>query len=139
MTRINCVPVKELHNKHLVAEYHELPRVFGIVRTALDRGRDPANVGAPAEYTLGEGHVKFFYTRLGYLLERQAELVIEMMERKMKPKMPDIRGLAVGIPASLLNSWMPTDAAMALNRARLAERLAVIEAKKPRPVPSHKD
>lgn len=30
MTRINCVPVRELGGKHLVAEYRELPRVYAL-------------------------------------------------------------------------------------------------------------
>ena len=34
MTRINCVPVEELHQKHLVAEYRELPRVFRLAEAA---------------------------------------------------------------------------------------------------------
>lgn len=29
MTRINVVPVTELTDKHLLAEYRELPRIFG--------------------------------------------------------------------------------------------------------------
>lgn len=28
MTRINLVPAKELSDQHLLAEYHELPRVI---------------------------------------------------------------------------------------------------------------
>ena len=31
MTRINCVPVTELHDRHLVAEYRELPRCFALM------------------------------------------------------------------------------------------------------------
>jgi len=31
MTRINCAPKKELSDKHLAAEYRELPRIFGLV------------------------------------------------------------------------------------------------------------
>lgn len=32
MTRINLTLVSELTDQHLIAEYRELPRVFGIVR-----------------------------------------------------------------------------------------------------------
>ena len=32
MTRINCVPVEELTDKHLGAEYRELPRLFGQIQ-----------------------------------------------------------------------------------------------------------
>lgn len=63
MTRINCVPVQELSGPHLVAEYRELPRVFALVRKAALRG----SFSQPETYTLGKGHVLFFYTRLEYL------------------------------------------------------------------------
>lgn len=56
MTRINCVPVEELHQKHLVAEYRELPCVFKLAEAAAKRG----GVVAPDEYTLGAGHVKYW-------------------------------------------------------------------------------
>ncbi|MBP7000765.1 pyrimidine dimer DNA glycosylase/endonuclease V [Amaricoccus sp.] len=41
MTRINVVPPEELSRAHLVAEYRELPRVFGMVRAMIARGLDP--------------------------------------------------------------------------------------------------
>lgn len=140
MTRINCVPVQELHIKHLIAEYHELPRVFGYVRKALERGEDPAKVpGIPPTYTLGTGHIKFFYPRLGYLTERYAELVVEMVARKKMVNFPNLDGLTAGLPKHLFKGWKPTKADQALNRARLEQRLAEIMAKPKRPVPSHKD
>jgi deoxyribonuclease (pyrimidine dimer) len=138
MTRINCVPPSELHNKHLVAEYYELPRVFTYVRKAVENGKDITAIKAPNEYTLGTGHVKFFYTRLGWCVERMAELTIEMKVRGMKPK-ADLTGLAAGLPANLLGSWQPTPEAMKINRERLAEREKSIKSKAKRPVPSHKD
>ncbi|ENT03393.1 hypothetical protein C038_02848 [Brucella sp. 63/311] len=41
MTRINCIPPAELTGPHLVAEYRELPRVFALVRAAIQRGEAP--------------------------------------------------------------------------------------------------
>lgn len=139
MTRINLVPPEELHKKHLVAEYHELPRIFSYVKMQLAKGVDPATIKAPAEYTLGTGHMKFFYTRLGFLLERQAALIMEMMRRGMKVKYDNLTGLAESIPEHLMGNYEPTEAAIAINRERIAERLAEMESKPKRPVPSHKD
>ena len=82
MTRINCVPVEELHQKHLVAEYRELPRVFKLAEAAAKRGGH----SAPANYTLGAGHVKFFYTHLGYCQQRFKQLVAEMVRRGYNPQ-----------------------------------------------------
>ena len=122
MTRINCVPPQELHDKHLAAEYYELPRVFGLVRKAVQKGVNLDNIGAPDKYTLGPGHVKFFYTRLGYCLKRQAAIIAEMHARKRKPNLTQLEGLAHGIPEHLFANWEPDEQAIALNRERLEER-----------------
>jgi len=52
MTRINCIPVTELHNKHLVAEYRELPRIFKLARRVDD---------ASCHYKLGAVIAPFFF------------------------------------------------------------------------------
>lgn len=111
MTRINCIPPQELTSKHLLAEYRELPRVFGLARLTPD---------IPASYTMGRGHVLFFYNKLTYLANRHASLVAEMKHR----------GFTVNFPsppqsnhAELYNDWVPTPEAMAINRHRIAERL----------------
>lgn len=139
MTRINCVPPSELHDKHLRGEFFELPRVFTYVRMQLDKGIDPAKIKAPHKYTLGKGHVLFFYTRLGWLEKRLADLAAEMVFRGMKPDLDRLEGLSADIPQRLKGPWKPTPEALALNRERLAIRLAEMEARPKRPVPSHKD
>lgn len=138
MTRINCVPPSELHKKHLSAEYFELPRVFTYVRAAIKKGIDPATIEAPAEYTLGTGHVKFFYTRLSWCVQRMADLAIEMKARGMNPQ-AKIDGLAAGLPPHLFNDWEPDMAALELNRERLAEREKSMKSKTKRQVPKYDD
>ena len=39
MTRINLTLVSELADQHLMAEYRELPRVFGAVRKHVQNGK----------------------------------------------------------------------------------------------------
>ncbi|MHA3905207.1 pyrimidine dimer DNA glycosylase/endonuclease V [Castellaniella sp. WN] len=119
MTRINCIPVEELSASHLVAEYRELPRVFALARKAAVRGdRD-----APDRYTLGKGHLKFFYTRLDYLARRHRDLVAEMRQRGYKPRFEGItRASFPDLPDGCWNDWTPTLEALALNRARIGER-----------------
>jgi len=112
MTRINCVPPEELSGPHLVAEYRELPRVFGLIRKARPGP-------APAEYVLGPGHVRFFYDKAGWLLRRQRALIDEMIRRGYRPTHTEPAPLAAGLP---MGDWTPDERAMALNRARLAER-----------------
>lgn len=119
MTRINCVPVHELSGAHLVAEYRELPRVFALAQKAAIRG----GFSQPAAYTLGKGHLLFFYTRLGYLARRHLELIGEMKRRGYKPSFPGVeRGQFPGIPDAFWGDWEPTPDALRLNRMRIAER-----------------
>lgn len=124
MTRINCIPPGELVRQHLLAEYRELPRVFGLVRAYQDRGGRPDSIavhGQPKEYVLGKGHVLFFYTRLRWLERRYRALVVEMERRGFEPQyqFPPSQG----IDQRWFGDWEPTDEAMRINRARIKERL----------------
>lgn len=123
MTRINCVPPAELTTPHLVAEYRELPRIFGLVRAAIARGERPDDSRNPRDYRLGPGHVRFFYPRLGFLARRQEALVAEMLRRGYSPSFTDPAGLLAGMPSEWCGDWTPSADAMALNRARIAERI----------------
>lgn len=119
MTRINCVPVQELSGPHLIAEYRELPRVFTLALKASRRGR----LEQPSAYTLGKGHLLFFYTRLGYLAKRHGQLVEEMKRRGYKPTFPGIDPSHYPeMPSDYWQDWQPTPEAVALNRQRIQER-----------------
>ena len=119
MTRINCVPVQELSGPHLVAEYRELPRVFALAQKACARGVPPQ----PPTYTLGKGHLLFFYTRLGYLARRHADLIEEMKRRGYNPTFTGVRREDFsGIPDKFWGAWVPTTEALRLNRQRIKER-----------------
>lgn len=124
MTRINTVPPSELTGPHLVAEYREAPRVFALVRAAAARGERPGDKRNPTAYTLGKGHVRFFYSRLAYLADRQAALVAEMLRRGYKPAFTDcLRSVNADIPREWWGEWVPDADALAVNRARIAERI----------------
>lgn len=121
MTRINCVPVEELHSKHLVAEYRELPRVFKLAEAYAAKHGPNQPAKAPIEYTLGKGHVLFFYTRLGYCRARFLQLVSEMQRRGYVPKHLDTP--SVNAPITWLLSWEPTEDAIRINRERIKQRM----------------
>lgn len=116
MTRINTCPASDLTDQHLMAEHRELPRVFSLARAALERG----NVAGPEQYTLGSGHVRFFFARTRWLAERHAALTAELLNRGFRlterPPLEPIPGLD--------GDWTPTDADHAVSLARLRERLA---------------
>lgn len=119
MTRINLVPPEILHRKHLVAEYRELPRVFSLARLSAE---------IPPAYTLGKGHVTFFYNKLGFLAKRFELIVAEMLRRGYKPAIPadamwHKSEMAGGtVPAMLYGSYQPTPEAIALNVERIKQR-----------------
>ena len=128
MTRINVVPVEELTNKHLMAEYHEITRIFRLVREAQNRGINKYNIdyrlSIPIEYTLGKGHVLFFYNKLRFILNRYKELQFELRSRNYNINPIDDSSLIEGIRMEWLNDYIPTNDALDINRTRIFERLA---------------
>jgi deoxyribonuclease (pyrimidine dimer) len=120
MTRINVVPPKELSGPHLVAEYRELPRIFNLVRTRIQKGHTPSNCKIPPNYRLGFGHVLFFYNKLEFLRKRQISLINEMLNRGYSPSFgpPDISDVS----QEWKNDYVPTEEAIEINKARIKER-----------------
>lgn len=125
MTRINLVPPSELHNKHLLAEYRELPRVFELARkweTKRLAGKHIEDI--PPEYVLGSGHVRFFYDKLLFCFNRQFSLYEECLARgfKVQHNPNEARADFMKAPLHLFNDYTPTDEALRINRARILER-----------------
>lgn len=114
----------ELNSKHLLAEYRELPRIFGYVRRAQEQGLTPQDLDIPLEYTLGKGHMRFFYPRLLWVLERQLDLITEMRTRGYRTTYSNPHVLVEGLHSHWMGTWRVTPQALALNRRRIADRLA---------------
>lgn len=123
MTRINCVPVEELTDKHLGAEYRELPRLFGQIQKAIERGEQPDDPRNPTEYKLGKGHTRFFYNKVGWLCERFHQLVDECKKRGRVVNFPHNPNYVFDFSIEWWNDWQPTPEALELNRQRIQERL----------------
>lgn len=83
MTRINVIPVTELTDNFLLAEYFELPRVFLLVHKHTMKGREPEDLKIPPTYRLGTGHVSFFYDKLKWLNRRMIALEWEGKKRNL--------------------------------------------------------
>jgi deoxyribonuclease (pyrimidine dimer) len=117
MTRINVgIPPSELNDKHLIAEAREIKRVPNCVA----KGRYNLN-SQPKEFTLGKGHVSFFYSRLGYLKKRYEELYTECKKRGFNVQ---YYGDAWNnIPSHLMGDYTPSDTDRQLIRERISERL----------------
>lgn len=127
MTRINVIPVQELNQQMLCGEYREITRIFGLARKAQ---YDIHKKKIPNEYTLGTGHCLFFFDKLKYITERYNSLCTEMKSRGYVCNRVEQSELERGIDRSLFWDYKVTDAALALNRARISERLADSAAKK---------
>jgi deoxyribonuclease (pyrimidine dimer) len=129
MTRINVVPVEDLSRQHLLGENKEILRVFGLVRKAKARGINKYNfsqkVKQPSDYTLGEGHVKFFYDKLGFIVDRYKQVTSEMIKRGYTPNIIPENELVDGIESFWLKDYVPTENAIKLNISRINERLGV--------------
>lgn len=122
VTRVNRVPPEELSGRHLVAEYRELPRVFRLALAAWRRGERPDDPRNPRRYVLGEGHVRFFYSRLGYPRRRFLSLVREMKARGYRPAYTSVLHEYEPLPIHWRRDWEPDEEALALCRARIRER-----------------
>lgn len=82
VTRLNLVPVMELTDQHLFAEFREIKMVpKALARSIRARGVDGVRKIIPASFTLGKGHVSFFYDKGAYLHERYYKIRRELCER----------------------------------------------------------
>lgn len=123
MTRINCIPPQELTDKHLFAEWREMPRLVGNLNKSLHRKSKPFTAEEiPDTYTLGKGHVKFFYNKFTWLHERHQNLTKELLKRNFNLGRTD-SDIFLEVPEEYKNNWQPTEAAMRINRERIRERL----------------
>lgn len=127
MTRINLVDPSELSRQYLQAEYHEIVRVFDLARK---QQYSMHKVKQPSEYTLGTGHVLFFYDKLGFISERYDTLCNEMLNRGYTCNRVPKEELHKGIEKFMFLGYKPTVKAVEINRQRIAERTAESLSKK---------
>lgn len=122
MTRVNVIPVKELSDQHLIAEYRELPRC---IKQEMDTSF------APESYCLGIGHMLWARKHGAYLLKRHLDICFEMDFRGFHRNMVwDAHNKLLNESCSLggflhedeFNDYQPTRADIKLNRARIVEK-----------------
>lgn len=115
MTRINVgILPSELSNKHLIAEHREIKRIPNTIRSGK---ADVSLSNIPVKFTLGKGHVKFFYDKQKYLLRRYKAIHFECKKRGFD--VTDYSEAWDGIPEYLNNDYTPTG----MDRILLIERL----------------
>lgn len=126
MTRINLVPVQELMDQHLFAEFREIKMVpKSLARSIRARGVQGVVNRIPPSFTLNKGHVSFFYDKGAYLRKRYEQLREELDRRGVQYNRdaefdPD----GVMLVATWNGEYEPTELALCVIRARIAERIA---------------
>jgi len=124
MTRINVVAVQDLTTKHLVAEYREITRLPNNLKKSLTRKTKEFKLSEiPSKYTLGAGHVKFFYDKMLFLEKRFKDLVNEMIRRGYNPNYRD-HTIFVPNNLSFYNDYIPTIEDININKVRISDRLS---------------
>ena len=123
MTRINLVPVGELADQHLVAEYREIFMVGSSLQRSMRSPNWPTKKSAlPKEFTLNKGHVTFFYNKGEYLHNRYLDLIEEMKCRGMNPD-PSRKFKREQWPDELFSNWTPNENDLAVIRERIETKI----------------
>lgn len=116
MTRINVIPVWELSDQHLLAEYRELPRVLK---------QNISTVGAKSYYHLGPGHMKWGRRHWHFCLNRFRDICKHMPLRGFFPKfnpenlLPLLKDIAAQYPDG---DYEVNSRDIQINRERILER-----------------
>lgn len=75
----------------------------------------------PEQFTLGKGHVKFFYIRLTFLFKRYVHIYEECMKRGFK--VTDYSEAWLDIPEQYMNDWRPPEHEVTRVKNLLYERI----------------
>jgi deoxyribonuclease (pyrimidine dimer) len=125
MTRINLVHPQDLADQHLFAEWREIKMIVPATLRSLNAGTALTNI--PQEYTLNQGHVKFFYNKLFWLRERFNLLTTELENRNYKFTpwnfSNDTYYEVLNQTALRQEPWAPTSRCVRINVERIVLRL----------------
>ena len=121
MTRINIIPVEELTDQHLMAEYREIFMVGSALQRSLNSSKwDPKKI--PKKFKLGTGHVMFFYDKGKYLYKRYTQIREELIKRNFN--LDSTREFKVTqFPTDYYNDWEPKLEDQEIIRQRIEERI----------------
>jgi len=124
MTRINIIPVSELYDQHLIAEYREITMIPASLNKTLKSKAGLNKSKISKQYTLNTGHVYFFYNKGKYLDKRYKEIIKEMKARGFKPDSKRKFPKEIFINNNLYNDWIPTIEDYKIIRKRILSKLA---------------
>lgn len=120
--RINvCNPIW-LADQHLIAEYRELKMLPKSLLRSINSKKGLKLKDIPKEYTLNKGHGYFFYDKVGFIIKRFNDVLLEMENRKFTTNYKTL--YLVDIPQNLFGMYEPTDEAKLINLERIRLRIA---------------
>lgn len=122
MTRVNIIPVSELTNRHLMAEYREITMVPAALKRSMNskKGLDKSKISK--KYILNTGHVYHFYDKGLFLYKRYNELKIELKKRNYNLDNSRLFPLS-DFPKEFQNDWEYSEEEMNINRERIEQRI----------------
>lgn len=115
------IPPAELTDQHLIAEHNEILMLCGCLTKTLNSKVGFQQKKVPQEFTLGKGHIYFFFDKGHYLHRRFGDVAAEMILRGFSPKKDFPAALW---PAHLYNDYISTQEGMDLVRERIALRIS---------------
>jgi deoxyribonuclease (pyrimidine dimer) len=122
-TRVNLVDVKTLTRQHLLSEHREIKRIPNMVKSGRAVFKD-----IPEKFTLGTGHVKFFYNKLVWLSFRYDAVYDECIKRgfAVTAYHQSFRD-AIDATVTLQQFWVPTDEDIAISQERINQKLMKVQ------------
>lgn len=125
MTRINLLPVKELTDQHLFAEFREIKMVpKSLERSMRSTSTRDILKKIPKQFTLNTGHVYFFYNKGKYLENRYEQIKNELQVRGInfnKDSIFDPDCIMKSIEFN--NDYIPDEAAFKIIRERVTQKI----------------
>lgn len=76
----------------------------------------------PEKFTLGKGHCKFFYNKLGFLKHRHREIYEELIRRNFNIRTV-YSGLFDNLPKGLMGDYVPSSSNIEISRRRIQEKI----------------
>ena len=123
MTRINIIPVQELFDQHLIAEYREITMVPAALNRTINSKSGLNLSKINNTFTLNKGHVYFFYNKGKYLHKRYKEIVKEMKARGFQPNPNRKFPKNIFIENNLYNDWQPSLEDCKIIRERIKSKI----------------
>lgn len=122
MTRVNGhIKPEDLCDEHLLAEYHEILRINDWAAYRARKQGESMLKDIQQVFTLGKGHVTFFYDKLKYIHLRFESLKEELLRRNVNVKVIYDPKVSLEFPW-LYNDWNTSKEADRLLVTRILER-----------------